>query len=573
MIKYLMNTFALTDQGAKRLQHASFLSFVTFLVNMVPICLVMFTIEGLLEGNVQSYSIYAISAIVIDIVMRIAYAKSYDSLYTAVYSECKDLRINAAKQLKDVPLSYLYQHDLTDLSQITMADISSLEHAFSHAVPQTIGMLGFLIVISVLLIISNWKLGLCIVIPVGLSLLFNKLSFNLQRKLNKDMFDIKRTNSQQFQNAIELQKEIKNYNLKEDTKKQLNSLMEEREKVVLHTELCQGTLITLASVVLYFIPGIVILIGIPMVQAHETSVLYLIGFILASVKINDGLLGLYLNFGELMHIDAPVQRLKDLYNCPIQSGIEHNIDTYDIVMDHVTFGYNEDRNVINDISCKLKANEVTALIGPSGCGKSTILKLISRLYDYNEGNIFIDETPINIIDPTSMYSSMSIVFQDVVLFNTSVYNNIRLGNENASKEEVLQAASLAGCDEFIERFEDGYDTLIGENGSRLSGGERQRISIARAFLKNAPIIILDEITSNLDVENENIIQTSLQNLIKDKTVIIISHRLKSVKNCDTIVVLNEGRLVGYGDHNRLIETCPLYQSMIEKSKLTEEFHY
>ncbi len=464
-------------------------------------------------------------------------------------------------------------HDLTDLSQIIIADIAALEHAISHALPQTIGMLLFVVVIGIMLLVSNWKLGLTVIIPIILSLYFNQKSLQKQKNMHHDLYDVHRKNSQAFQNAIEMQKEIRNYNLQAKTKETLDHYMEESEKQKFRTEMSQGNLIILSSMVLQFVPGLLILIGLPMVQANEVSPLYIIGYILASMRINDALFALYLNLGELMYIDAVVQRLNDLYGQKLQVGTTSTLLPKDIELDHVLFSYDNNRNVINDVSCTIKENEVVALIGPSGCGKTTLLKLISRLYDYDKGEIRIGNTPIHTVNPEALYDKLSVVFQDVVLFNTSIYNNIKLGNEASSKEEILHAARLAGCDEFVSRFEDGYDTIIGENGSKLSGGERQRISIARAFLKNAPIIILDEIASNLDVENENIIQTSLQHLIKDKTVIIISHRLKSVENCDRLLVFNEGTLVGNGTHEELLQSCNLYQSMITKTNLTEQFHY
>ena len=271
--------------------------------------------------------------------MLLLYRLSYDSLYTAVFAECKSLRINAAKQLKTLPLSYFYTHDLTDLSQIIMADIATLEHAFSHAVPETYGMLLFMAVILVMLIASNVTLGLCIAIPVILSFIFNKLSFNLQRKLHKEFFDVNRKNSQAFQNTIDMQKEIKNFNLYKQTHEYLSKLMDEREKAQWRTEFTQGVFIVLASAVLYFMPGVILYVSVPMVQANEISILYVVGYLLAAIKLNDGLFNLYLNFGELMYADAPVQRLKELYQTPLQHGVSHKIESYDIQLQDVTFSY------------------------------------------------------------------------------------------------------------------------------------------------------------------------------------------------------------------------------------------
>ena len=301
--------------------------------------------------------------------------------------------------------------------------------------------------------------------------------------------------------------------------------------------------------------------------------LFLLGYIIAAAKIKDAVSGLYMNLAEIMYIDSRIKRIKELREVKIQSGEKAELKTYNIEFKDVEFSYNADRKVINGLSFTAKQGEVTALVGPSGCGKTSVLRLMSRLYDYDKGQILIDGKDIAKIDTDSLFDKISIVFQDVMLFNTTVMENIRIGNKNATDDEVKEAARLANCSEFIESLPDGYNTVIGENGSKLSGGERQRLSIARAFLKNAPIIILDEISASLDVENEMKIQESLNTLIKNKTVVIISHRLKSVENADKIIVLDNGKLNAEGTHKQLMENSALYRSMIEKSGMTEVYTY
>ena len=280
-----------------------------------------------------------------------------------------------------------------------------------------------------------------------------------------------------------------------------------------------------------------------------------------------------MNLAEMMYIDARIKRIKELRQTKIQTGEKVELKNFDIEFKDVEFSYNAERKVIDGLSFVAKQNQVTALVGPSGCGKTSVLRLMSRLYDYDKGHIFIDGKEIDKIDTDSLFHKISIVFQEVSLFNTSVLENIRLGNKNADDEQVKQAARFAHCEEFISRLPQGYDTIIGENGSRLSGGERQRLSIARAFLKNAPIIILDEISASLDVENEMQIQQSLNSLIKGKTVVIISHRLKSVENVDKIIVMNNGKLDAEGTHAELLKKSALYRNMIEKSSATEKYRY
>ena len=319
--------------------------------------------------------------------------------------------------------------------------------------------------------------------------------------------------------------------------------------------------------------GLTLGFGVPMLLNGEVSLLFLLGYIIAAAKIKDAVSALYMNLAEIMYIDSRINRIKELREVKIQTGEKAELNTYNIEFKDVEFSYNSDRKIINGLSFTAKQGQVTALVGPSGCGKTSVLRLMSRLYDYDKGQILIDGKDIAKIDTDSLFEKISIVFQDVTLFNTTVMENIRIGNKNASDDEVKEAARLANCSEFIEALPDGYNTVIGENGGKLSGGERQRLSIARAFLKNAPIIILDEISASLNVENEMKIQESLNTLIKNKTVVIISHRLKSVENADKIIVLDNGKLNSEGTHKELMEKSALYRSMIEKSGLTEVYTY
>ena len=310
-----------------------------------------------------------------------------------------------------------------------------------------------------------------------------------------------------------------------------------------------------------------------MYLAGTAPLLYLIGYIIAASRVMDAVAGVEMNLAEMMYIDARVKRINELRETETQEGEPASLQHYGIQFENVEFSYNKGQKIIDGISFTAEQNQVTALVGPSGCGKTTVLRLASRLYDYDKGQILIDGKDIAKIDTDSLFDKISIVFQDVGLFNTSIMENIRVGNKNADDNDVKKAARLANCTEFIEALPDGYNTVIGENGSRLSGGERQRLSIARALLKNAPIIILDEISASLDVENEMKIQESLNTLIKGKTVIIISHRLKSIENADKIIVMNKGKIDAEGKHAELLKASPLYRDMIEKSGLTETYVY
>lgn len=370
-----------------------------------------------------------------------------------------------------------------------------------------------------------------------------------------------------------MQQEIKSFGLVEQWKEELYKKMDESEKMHFRSEIFQGIPLFLATWITQLTLGIVIVSGAFLFQSSELSLLYFIGYILFSTKIKEGVDAIFQNLAELFYLDSSIRRMKALRETKQQEGTDQDIKNYDIELQHVSFAYDENNQVLKDINFTANQNEVTALVGMSGCGKTSVLRLVSRLYDYNSGEIKIGGHNIKNVSTKSLFNKISIVFQDVTLFNTSIMENIRLGKTTASDEEVRHAARLANCEEFINRLPDGYDSFIGENGAILSGGERQRLSIARAFLKDAPIIILDEIAASLDVDNEKKIQDSLNKLIKNKTVLIISHRLKSVENADKIVVIGEGKVEAFGKHDALLKESKIYLNLVQKAKLAEEFNY
>ena len=319
--------------------------------------------------------------------------------------------------------------------------------------------------------------------------------------------------------------------------------------------------------------GSIAFVSATLLRNNAVDIIFVIGYLLAGIRLIDAIGAIEEGFAELLYIGARVKRIQEIRNTEIQQGRLMDLQSFDIELKNVEFSYNQDTKVIDHVSFIAKQGEVTAIVGPSGCGKSTLLRLISRLYDYDQGNILIDSCDIKEIATESLFDKVSMVFQDVILFNASILDNIRIGRSSASDEEIKEAARMANCEEFILSLPDGYDTMIGENGSKLSGGERQRLSIARAFLKNAPIILLDEISANLDVENEMKIQHSLNQLIKNKTVIVISHRLKSIEQADKIIVMEDGRIESMGTHDELMKSSPLYQRLKQKSILTDNFVY
>ena len=565
--------FALTDKGAKDLQKASAASFFVYVINFFPAMLLLLLVDELLLNNVKETELYLWGSILVLAAMWILLRIEYDALYNTTYQESANLRTEIADILIKLPLSYFSRHDLSDLAQTIMADVAAIEHAMSHAMAKAVGFLFFFPLLSVLLLLGNVKLGLAIILPILLGFGLLLLSKNFQIRESFKHYQKLRDNSESFQEAIENQQEIKSFGLTQKIRQTLYQKMEESEKIHLRAEISAGIPMLCSNVILQFAFVIVILTGVQMLHTGEIDILYFLGYVLASIKVRESVESVNMNVEELYYLDSMVKRIREIRETKIQQGKDQTISSYDIEFAQVSFSYDKDTEVLKNVSFTAKQNEVTALVGVSGCGKTSILRLMSRLYDYDGGSIRIGGLDIKELSTKSLFEKLSIVFQDVTLFNTSVLENIRIGKKTATDEEVIQAARLANCEEFIRRLPEGYKTMIGENGATLSGGERQRLSIARAFLKDSPIIILDEIAASLDVENEKKIQDSLNRLILDKTVIIISHRLKSVENADKIVVIDCGRVEASGTHLELLKTSPTYNNLVEKAKLTEEFQY
>lgn len=573
MKNYFKKRYALSDQGAKNLTKATLYCTLTYFANLAPVFILMAMFDQLILGNVHATWQYICMAVVTLLLMYVLLSKEYVSLYNATYKESAKLRTDIAENLADLPLAYFSKHDLSDLSQTIMADVNSIEHAMSHSIPKVVGMWIFFPIIGLMMIIGNWKLGLATIIPTLVSFVVIPMSRKKEISANSKYYSVLRENSELFQETIELQQEISSFNQSKNVKESLYKKMEESEEIHLKVELLAMVLTAISTLFAYISVAVVILVGIELLMSGEISLLYLIGYIIAAIKVKElfdiskeGIL-------EMYYIEPAVKRIKEIKNAVLQEGKDTKLSSFDIEFKNVSFAYDEDTQVLKDVSFTAKQGEVTALVGASGSGKTSILRLVSRLYDYDGGSILIDGKDIKDISTESLFKDVSIVFQDVTLFNTSVMENIRLGRESASDEEVRKAAKLANCMDFIDKLPEGFDTPIGENGAELSGGERQRLSIARAFLKDAPILILDEISASLDVDNEKKIQESLNKLIENKTVIIISHRLKSIENVNKIVVIDDGIVETVGTHDELMNQSKVYKNLIQKTKLAEEFNY
>lgn len=573
MKNYYKKRYALSEQGAKNLTKATIYCFLTYCINLGPMFILMGLINQLVLGNVSSTLQYIVMAILTLIFMYILLSEEYVSLYNSTYKESANLRKGIAENLAQLPLAYFSKHDLSDLSQTIMSDVERVEHSMSHSIPKVVAMWLFFPLMGLIMLIGNWKLGLAAIIPTLLSFMINPLAKQKEVSEYSRYFNVLRDNSELFQETIELQQEISSFNQADKVKKNLYEKMEESERIHLNVEIVPMLAVGISSSLSYISLAVVLAVGIQLLIHNEISLLYLIGYLIGAIKVKELFDVSREGMTEMSYIEPAIVRIKEIKNAALQEGKDTDLSSYDIEFKNVSFAYNEDAKVLKDVSFTAKQGEVTALVGISGSGKTSVLRLISRLYDYDTGSILIDGKDIKNISTESLFKNVSIVFQDVTLFNTSIMENIRLGRESATDEEVKEAARLANCMDFIEKLPDGFNTLIGENGAELSGGERQRISIARAFLKDAPVLILDEISASLDVDNEKKIQDSLNKLIKDKTVIIISHRLKSIENVNKIVVIDEGVVETSGNHDELIKDSKVYKNLIEKTKLAEAFNY
>lgn len=573
MKAHFKKKFQLTDEGAASLVKSTSMSFLVYVINMCPVILLMLLINHLIYDVNYSKGVYIGASLGVLVLLFIGLFVEYEWLFNVTYKESERLRVRIAKTLKSLPLSYFSKKDLSDLSQSIMSDVESIEHAISHAIPKIYGLYFFLPIIGLLLIVGNVPLGLAVIVPTLLRFLVLMLFKDKILSGSTLYHGILRTNSEKFQETIELYQEIRGFQLGEGIKKDLYEQMDYSERMHLKTEKAIVGVLSLSALFSFISLGVVLVIGTYLVLNGELTLLYLLGYLLAAMKIKDMVDLSNETLIEVLYIAPRVEKIKEINEAKQQEGEDVLLKRFDLDLVDVGFSYDKEIPILNDVTFSAKQGEVTALVGPSGCGKTTLLRLLSRLYDYDKGKIMIDGHDLKDISTASLFNHISIVFQDVILFNTSILENIRIGRLDASDEEVKEAARLASCLDFIEKMPEGFSTKIGENGAELSGGERQRLSIARAFLKNAPILLLDEIASSLDVENERSIQESLNTLIKDKTVIIISHRLKSIENVDKIIVFDKGRVENIGTHESLLENSPLYQTLITKSQYAESFTY
>lgn len=573
MNKYFIKRYAMSEIGAKNLKKSIFSHTILNLTKLFPPIIAfifLFQYLGSLEGIKSSAHLTPINYLVVIFVMLLAMyfvAKwDYVRLYNNVYNESANSRIDIANRLKKLPLSYFGKRDIADIATTMMSDMTLYEEIFSHSVPHIYSTIISTSIISVMVLRYNWKLGLAALWVIPVSLLIFFLSKKKQRKAVDEWMASNREVFDDLQEKIDQIGEIKSYNLEEKSLNQFFSKLDKTTKTKVKTELVSGVSNAFAGMLLKIGIVSVAIIGANMLIAGEINILVYIAFLMLTASIYLPIEGLISFMAMIVMLDGVVARVKEIKTMPVQEGkTDMNLLCYDIEFKDVFFGY-DDYSVINGVNFTAKQGEVTALIGPSGSGKTTLTKLAARFWDINRGQILLGGEDISKVDPETLLKNFSIVFQDVVLFNASIKDNIKVGKKGASEEEVLHVAKIARCDEFIERMPDGINTLIGENGERLSGGERQRISIARAILKDAPIILMDEATASLDVENESLIQEALSELIKQKTVIVIAHRMRTIRSADKIVLLNAGKVEAIGTDEQLRKESEMYQRMLERSK-------
>ncbi len=533
---------------------------------MLPTSLLYLLVSDMMNGGIPQgrTALYIIACMACFAAILITTWFQYNNTYFTTYEESGKRRLGLAEQLRKLPLSFFGKKDLADLTSTIMADCEVLEKNCSHFVPGLFGSLISTVLISLGMFIFDWRMALAALWVIPVSVLIVLLSYRVQDRTQQRTMNAKMACADGIQEYIETVRDLKANNAEQGYLKGLSAKIRGVERQSINAELTTAVFVTSAGMVLKLGIASVALVGSILLLNGSIDVLTLFMFLLVASRLYDPMQAALQNLAAVIAMRTNVARMNEILDHPIQQGSETlTNDGCDIVFDHVGFAYNSGETVLKDVSFTAKQGEVTALVGPSGGGKTTISRLAARFWDNSEGKITVGGMDISKIDPEKLMSLYSIVFQDVTLFDNTIMENIRLGKKDATDEEVLKAARLANCEEFLEKLPDKWNTEIGENGCELSGGERQRISIARAFLKDAPIILLDEATASLDVENETLIQTALSRLIEEKTVLVIAHRMRTVAGADKVVVLSDGVVAEQGAPDKLYEKGGLYRHMVD----------
>lgn len=575
MLNTIQKRFALSRKGAEDFCKGTLFTALLDIALMLPAVFVFFFLEDYLrpvlnagDSVLHGVLYYILLGVAFMVLMYIFAVWQYRSTYTTVYEESANRRISLAEKLRKLPLAFFGEKNLSDLTATIMDDCTDLEHTFSHAVPQLFASIISIVLITIGMAFYNWQLTLALfwVVPVALAVIL--LAKRSMLKSNESNYLNKRAVSEQIQEGLDTVQEIKSYNQEEDYLGKLDERIDTYEKVLTRNELMLGILVNGSQSILKLGLASVIIVGAGLLATGRVDFFTYLIFMVIGSRIYAPINEVMNNLAALFYLDVRIGRMNEMEALPVQQGTaDFCPEGYDIEFRHVGFSYEEGKRVLQDVSFTARQGEITALVGPSGSGKSTAAKLAARFWDIQSGVITLGGQDISLVEPETLLKNFSIVFQDVVLFNASIMDNIRIGRRDATDEEVMRVARLARCDEFVAKMPQGYRTVIGENGETLSGGERQRISIARALLKDAPIVLLDEATASLDVENETRIQAGISELVRNKTVLIIAHRMRTIANADKIVVLENGSVTETGTPRELQERNGLFARMMKRQSM------
>ena len=575
--KKFQRKYALTDQGVKNTKKGVFWTVIVNLIVMGGVSILYWMMSGFIGTLTDAAPLpgaaLAIGLVILFVLLSfVTHLQQYKATYGLVYNEVKTTRISLAERLRKLPLGYFGKRDLADLTETLMGDVNRMEHVWSHVLWYLYGSYISTAVIAVCLLVYDWRLAIACLwgVPVAFGLLFGSRKFAARSAERTKEAAVRVSDG--IQEALENIREIRATNREDRYLEGLDRKIDEHERIMIRGELGTGVFVNAASVIMRLGVATTILVGANLILSGRIDFMLLFLFLLVITRVYapfDQSLAL---IAEMFVSQVSADRINEIYETPVAEGAEvFEPKGHDIVFQHVGFAYDE-KEVLHDVSFTAKEGEVTALVGPSGSGKSTCARLAARLWDISKGTIQVGGVDISTVDPEVLLRDYAMVFQDVVLFDDTVMENIRLGKHGATDEEVRAAAKAANCDEFVQRLPKGYDTPIGENGAKLSGGERQRISIARALLKDAPIVLLDEATASLDVENETKVQGALSRLLAGKTVLVIAHRMRTVEAADKIVVLSDGRVAEEGAPSELMAKGGLYHHMVELQRQSAQWH-
>ena len=577
MIKKVQERFALTHLGAVNLIKACVSCTISYLAIAMSIGVLYYFTCDVLEmlygsSNTILYSMYLIEFVIVVILIFIAHYIQYNMTFYNTYKESARLRIRVAEKLRKFPLMFFSKRDLSDLTTTILSDVTGMEQALSHFIPEFFGSIASTLLLSISMFFFDFRMALAAVWCVPVSFLLVVLA---KRKLSNAGFKDRQkqlVRTEKIQETMETIRDLKANHYTQQYLNEVDQVIDDCEKSQIKTELTNALFVVSSQLILKLGIATVVIYGVTSLINQTIDLKVFMLFLIVASRLYGPLSGTLQNLAASISCDPKIARLNEIENYPLQTGEEKfEPSNYDIEFKNVSFEYQTKKKVLEDVSFVAKQNEITALIGNSGGGKTTCASLAARFYELNEGVIKIGGIDISTVDPEILLSKFSIVFQEVVLFNNTILENIRIGKKDATDEEVMEAAQKAFCDEFVEKLPDGYNTVIGENGSKLSGGQRQRISIARAILKDAPIILLDEASASLDVESETFVQKALSRLIANRTVIMIAHRMRTIANASKLIVLEDGHVVEQGTPEQLLRKEGVYQRMVDLQKMSNEW--